>query len=378
VPDLEQEARLADGLAFPARAAPAAPAEVLLTGATGFLGGEIAAQLLRATGARLHCLVRSRPDRPARERLERLRHRLDADPARLLLVEGDLAEAPPAPPGATDTIVHCAASVNLFAPYEALRPSNVLAARAVLELAARARAAAVHFVSTVGVFLSPRYRSCTIPELPFALGADGLRNGYAQSKWVADTMMARARARGLAVTVYRPGFVGWHSRAGRAGEHDIVALLLLSSLATGCAPRLDLQINVTPVDRVAETVARVVATPAAQGETFHVVNRAAVRFVDLAAMADLPLVPLEDWERAVAARAPSFAKVAALVRRAQDDPASGSDELHFQHDRSYDDARLRRALGPEYRAPVPCDARYLSTFTAAALARQRLVTTTSR
>jgi nonribosomal peptide synthetase DhbF len=363
---LAEDARLGDGLVPPPGTAPPQPGELLLTGATGFLGGEIAAALLRTTAARLHCVVRGQPGRPARERLDLLRRRLEADPGRVVLVEGDLAASPladrPELAREIDTIVHCAADVNLFAPYTALRAPNVLGARAALELAARGAPKALHFVSTVGVFLSARYRSRTVYEDAPVEGAEGLRNGYAQSKWVADTMLTRARARGFAVTIYRPAFVGWSSRDGRAGEHDIVALLLLSSFQAGCAPRLDLQINSTPVDQVAEAVAGVVATPAARGATYHVVNRAAARFVDVAAAAGLPLVELAAWEAAVAARAPRFAKLAVLVRGSQADAASGGDELHFEHDRTYDDARLRAALGARHRPAPPFDADYLSRF----------------
>jgi len=367
---LEEDARLGDGLAAPAGKPPGRPGEILLTGATGFLGGEVAAALLRSTEARLHVLVRGQADRPARERLDRLRRRLGGDPARLVLVEGDLVASPPAAAHPElayqiDTVVHCAAGVNLFAPYAALRAPNVLATRAVLELAARGAAKAVHFVSTVGVFLSPRYRSCTVLEDRPVEGAQGLRNGYAQSKWVADTMMSRARARGFSVTIYRPAFVGWSSLTGRAGEHDLVALLLLSSFEAACAPRLDLQINSTPVNQVAEAVARVVSSPAAHGATYHVVSRAAARFTELAVAAGLPLVELDEWVAAVTRKAPSFAKLAALVRRSQDDPTSGSEELRFEHDRSYDDTRLRAALGSAYRAPPPLDGDYLARFTSA-------------
>ncbi|HXJ22849.1 MAG TPA: hypothetical protein VMT03_21705 [Polyangia bacterium] len=75
-------------------------------------------------------------------------------------------------------------------------------------------------------------------------------------------------------------------------------------------------------------------------------------------IADAPVPP----PAAVAHRAPQFAKLAALIRRSQDDRDSGADELHFAHDRTCDDARPRDAPGAAYRAPPTMDATCLARF----------------
>ena len=111
-------------------------------------------------------------------------------------------------------------------------------------------------------------------------------------------------------------------------------------------------------------MARVAASPAAHGATYHVVNRAAARFVDLATIAGLPLVELDEWVATIAERASRFAKLAVMVRRSHTDAASGADELHFAHNRTYDDWQLRAALGDDYRPP-PMDAHYLARFASA-------------
>jgi thioester reductase-like protein len=361
---LREDVRIADGLDGPT-GTPRPMEQVLLTGITGFLGGEIAAELLTRSSVRLHCLVRGKLGRSASERLEASCRRLRIDPSRVTLVEGDLADSSLADPGLADridTIVHCAATVNLFAPYATLRATNVLGARTVLDFATRAAPKRVHYVSTTSIFLSPRYRSATVLEKEHVGGEDGLRNGYTQSKWVADTMMSRARGRGLAVSIYRPAFIGWHSQASRHGEHDLVAMLLASSWQAGCAPCLDLQINSTPVDYVADTVVKLLMAPAAQSGTFHVVNQRAVRFMDLAEMAGLRLVEFPEWEATVNHQAPHFAKFAALVRGTQGDEESGSVELTFEHNRTYDDTRVRQILGPAFRSPPLLDATEVARF----------------
>ena len=71
------------------------PGEVLLTGATGFLGAHLLRDLLAATGARVHCLVRARDEHAALARLRQAAERYELPVPRgerVVPLPGDLAE----------------------------------------------------------------------------------------------------------------------------------------------------------------------------------------------------------------------------------------------------------------------------------------------
>lgn len=71
------------------------PERILLTGATGFLGGFLLADLLDATDARIHCLVRAESAGEARERLAgqlRARNVPEHHMSRIDVVPGSLAK----------------------------------------------------------------------------------------------------------------------------------------------------------------------------------------------------------------------------------------------------------------------------------------------
>jgi hypothetical protein len=61
---------------------------------------------------------------------------------------------------------------------------------------------------------------------------------------------------------------------------------------------------------------------------------------------------------------PAREPFAAMVEATQGDEQSGGDELAFRYNRTYDDKRLRAALGIHRPRPVPVDADYLSRLLA--------------
>ncbi len=246
---------------------------MLLTGATGFLGAWLLAALLRRTTGPIWCLVRA-PDAAAG--LDRLRHALAGGPGwdprweqRLVALPGALSPAgveaaPAALAAAVDAcgvIVHNAADVNFVAPYAALAGTNVLPAAGLVRLAtAGGLHRPLHAVSTTAVFNSPlrreqrRVLSTDRLERP-----DHIYSGYAQSKWVLETGLRLAAANGLRLRLHRPGVIIGDAAAGRAHRDDFLCRFIVGCAALGVYPDVDLELDLVPVDDVAEGIAAAVA-----------------------------------------------------------------------------------------------------------------------
>jgi amino acid adenylation domain-containing protein/thioester reductase-like protein len=261
------------------------PAHILLTGATGFLGAFLLQELLRETRAHLHCLVRC-ADAEAGQR--KLRIQLqdyglwdESFASRLTAVPGDLAEphlglAPEVfaqLARRVEVIYHNGALVNMVYPYSGLRAANVQGTQEVLRLACTHRVKPVHYVSTLSVFPSP---GAGVPdhfwedEVPASW--KDLTDGYSQSKWVAEQLVGQAGARGLPVTVYRPGKIAGHSRTGACSPNDLLIGALHGLVRLGAAPDLDAVQELTPVDYVSRALVYLSRRPGCRGKIYHLTN----------------------------------------------------------------------------------------------------------
>jgi thioester reductase-like protein len=250
------------------------PGRVLLTGGTGFLGAWILGALLDE-GREVECLVRAPDEVGARRRLvAALASGPGWDPAwegRLSALVGDasrprLGLAEPAWSALaerTADIVHNAANVNFVAPYAALRASNVAPIHEVIELATRGgEGRALHHVSTTAVFnTSLRREQRRILSTDRLTEPDHLYSGYAQSKWVAESMVRAAGLRALPVRVHRPGVIIGDSRRGRSNRDDFLCRFLKGCVELGRYPDADIELDLVPVDDVGRGIAAAVTRP---------------------------------------------------------------------------------------------------------------------
>jgi amino acid adenylation domain-containing protein/thioester reductase-like protein len=258
-----------------------APSSVLLTGATGFLGGYLLADTLTNTGARVYCLVRAHSPTDGLTRIERglrgygLWQQEWAD--RITPLPGDLA-GPML--GLTprrfdeladevDAVHHCGGIVHFAQSYAELKAANVIGTVEILRLAAR-RGVPTQFVSTLGVY--PLQLPGVVTESQQPDQPEHLDRGYEQSKWVADTLVRAARDAGLPVTVHRPARVTGDSRSGAAPGEDLFCAELRALTLLGAAPELDVAEDMAPVDHVAAAIGWLSRLPAAHGGDFHYYN----------------------------------------------------------------------------------------------------------
>jgi long-chain acyl-CoA synthetase len=276
---------------------------ILLTGATGFLGGEVLVRLLEQTDRDIITLVRADDDAAAGRRL---RTTLDVllppdriDPSRVRAVAAHLdrpglgldADRRDLLIAGVDTVVHCAASVQFTLPLEEARAINVDGTRAMLDLARRAPALE-RFVHVSTAFVAGDrpgpYRECE--------GDVGqpCRNTYEQTKLEAEQHVL---ASGLPnVSILRPSIVVGDSRTGWTPAFNVI-YWPLRAFARGLFPVIpgdpDARVDIVPVDTVADALLTL-ATDEPRSGTFHVVAGddapTAHRLTELAAAAfDAPL-----------------------------------------------------------------------------------------
>ena len=239
------------------------PAQVFLTGATGFLGAYLLRDLLDMTSASIHCLVRaSCPEEgwtKLRRNLETYSVWKDSYQPRIRVCVGDLSRhllglSPDEfdqLAAVTDVIYHNGARLDLTQSYAGLKAENVFGTQEVLRLASRGRAKPVHYVSTVSVFDPGNLPAgrMILEEDEIDPSAD-LQDGYSQSKWVAERLVQLAGRRGLPVSIYRPGAVSGDSQTGAWKTDDFVCRTIKGCILMGKVPDSGILLDLVPVDYV--------------------------------------------------------------------------------------------------------------------------------
>lgn len=257
------------------------PCELFLTGATGFLGAFLLDRLLQQTPARVHCLVRASTYWEAEARLKRnLEHFKLWKPEytdRIVPVVGDLTkplldldERDFKRLGETvQGIYHNGAYVNFINPYSRLKAANVFGTQEALRLACTGTLKPLHYTSTLRIFGGWPGRDGVVRESDEVDQSQVIESGYSQSKWVAEKLVRSAAARGIPVTIFRPGMITGDTVNGMANFTDIIGRMIKGCIQMGCAPKKEMLLDFTPVDWAIGALVHLSLKEESLGKIFH-------------------------------------------------------------------------------------------------------------
>lgn len=265
---------------------------VLLTGATGFLGHYVLAELLRRG---FRCVVLFRPPiETSIGRLANLLEELGIDAERRVAdgtiepVEGNLPDAlPPIPVPPSTVLIHAAAATT-FKRNASGDPwhTNVDGTRAVLQWASHLGLRRLHLVSsayTCGRASEPVVEAFNANPVAF-------HNDYEQSKWESERLCVDWALRtGNEITIHRPSIIVGAFDSGRATKFGGIYLSARATELLDCMHRdrtqaerqaislrivgrpLDRQ-NIVSVDYVAKMIVASVTTSEGRENVYHLVH----------------------------------------------------------------------------------------------------------
>jgi nucleoside-diphosphate-sugar epimerase len=248
---------------------------ILVTGATGFLGGAAVARLLQVGPAgRVLLLVRGSTDAEATERVRRSLCRF-ADPAdldfgRCEIVRGDLTDAAALADPRLDAVTHVLhlASNTSFRSVRGVRHTNILGT---LALAHRMRRAPDlrRFLYVGTAYLCGAEPPCVVREDDFPRPCLRHLVEYTSSKAECELLL-EATAPELPLVVARPSVVIGHTRLGVRPSASLWWYYRTSCLLRRSACRLSETDDVVPVDYAAEALLFLLFKPELTHRRYHV------------------------------------------------------------------------------------------------------------
>ena len=255
---------------------------VLLTGATGYLGIHILRELIDSDANQIYCLVRGKSQEAAESRLRTLLYYYFADAFKHLFgqrlhvilgdVTSDFGEGLQ-----VDTVFNCAAIVKHFSEGTEIEDVNIGGAKRCVDFCLKTGAQLVHVstASTRGLWAGT-IKNEVFTEQRFYMG-QFLGNKYIYSKFMAERLILDAVAlHGLRAKIMRVGNLAARSTDGEFqanfSTNSFMGRIKVYNML-GCCPYAmrNKQVEFSPINEVSKAIVLLATTPIAN-TVFHPYN----------------------------------------------------------------------------------------------------------
>lgn len=257
---------------------------VLITGAAGFLGVYIVAEVMRTTNSKAVCLVRASDEAAAKAKILRRmkKYGVEADDSwvdRIEALPGDVMDpllgiedsAYQALALRVNRIIHCAAIDNFYLPYTSIRRTNVDGTVHALKFSLTgANKRFQHVSSCAASLFQPGAKD---------IDAVGLRNGYAMSKYVSEKVVLGLADAGYSAVSYRLGYL-YHLGLTTLDDDDSFETLIVAMKEMGMVPNMSAVFDLVPIDHAAKCVVSSEFLPAEKPSVTYY-NRAPLKWQDI-------------------------------------------------------------------------------------------------
>ncbi|RUR20271.1 amino acid adenylation domain-containing protein [Legionella sp. km535] len=265
---------------------------VLLTGATGFLGCNLLHTLLTSTNYSIFLLIRAQTDEQAFDRVNKqyqfyFEHHLNQFlNKRLFVYAGDLEQKDLGISKETyqmlvtqiDSIIHSAALTKHYGEYDTFYRANVQATSHLLELSKLTKLKQFHYISTSSVLNEGYIPNCDHHIFTEDDDGDNMEdrsNIYVKTKYEGEKIVMKYRKHGILGSIYRVGNLAFiaNSHRGQENIEDNGFFTRMNCLINlkMVAPEIGME-EISPVDLTAQAIVKLFDIKALSNSIFHVFN----------------------------------------------------------------------------------------------------------
>ncbi|MDE9542620.1 thioester reductase domain-containing protein [Xenorhabdus bovienii] len=277
---------------------------ILLTGATGVMGGRILLEILNTTDANVYCLTREENQQQALSRLEEFLFVYDQEKQRqyatqrIIPIFGDVSKKRLGLTkdlynelaGKIDSVIHCAANVNLVAAYSKLAPVNVQGTQNVIDFCLQGNMPILYASSFSMVGDHLYQEDFVLHETDLDVGQKFDDMDYERSKFEAEKAVHSAGKKGLKWVIVRPGNIWGDSHNGnypllQTKVKGLYYEMVKALVETGLTFTSEEDFDITPVDYVAKaSLYAILNIEKFNGKTLNLTNPNPITFNEIVAI----------------------------------------------------------------------------------------------